>query len=121
MTFKKFEELFLEKYPEGTVWMHDEFCHGEQGKRQKVGVVFKQRGKVYMYAGAYEDILSKVGIEVISKQRFSELLARLDQYKRWQADHGGTDGFFGLPVDYSKDIAELEARIEEIKKDCIIA
>lgn len=121
MTFKKFEELFHQKYPDGQVWMHDEFCHGQSRCRQKVAVVFKPQTKVYMYAGAYEDILNKVGISVISKQRFAELLARLEQYKRWQDDHGGTDGFFGIPVDYSKDISKLEAEIEQIKKDCIIA
>ena len=121
MTFKKFEELFLQKYPDGQCWMHDEFCHGQSGYRQKVGIVFKPQTKVYMYAGAYEDILCKVGVNVISKERFAELLVRLEEYKRRQKEYGGTDWFFGIPVDYSKDITELEAQIAKYRKDWIIA
>lgn len=117
MTFKKFEELFHQKYPDGQVWMHDEFCHGQSRYRQKVGVVFKPQTKVYMYAGAYEDILNKVGISVISKARYNELLARLEQKKRWH----GTDDFFGGVMDCSEEIAEIEAELERIKKECVIA
>lgn len=117
MTFKKFEELFHQKYPDGRVWMHDKFEHGVPGRRQKVAVEFAPKGKVYMYSGAYEDILCKVGIKVISKGRFNELLARREQLIRWN----GTDNFFGGVMDTSKEIAEIEAEVERIERECIIA
>lgn len=118
MTFKKFQSLFLTKYPDGEVFPHDVFCHGESGKIQKVGVVFKPNGKVFMYRGAYEDILCKIGINVISKERFHELEIRLDHLKGLD---GTTDEFFGGLWDCANAIQKLESQIAEYKANWIIA
>ena len=118
MTFKKFETLFKGKYPDGTVYPHDVFEHGVPGRIQKVCVVFNPNSKGYMYRGAYEDILCKIGIPVISKERFSELETRL---ARLQDMDGKTDEFFGGVFDCSADIARLTAEIEDYKKNYVIA
>ena len=117
MTFKKFEEVFKQKYPDGRVWMHDEFEHGQRGKRQKVAVVFNPNSKVYMYAGAYEDVLCKVGINCISKERFTELEHRLAYYQKLD----GKEDFFGGVFDCKADIQQLTDEIENYKKNWIIA
>lgn len=118
MTFKKFEAAFLGKYPEGTVYPHDVYEHGVPGRIQKVAVTFTANGKVYMYRGAYEDILCKVGIPVISKERFAELEAQLAKLKGLD---GKQDEFFGMVFDYSADIARLTAEIENYKNNYVIA
>ena len=118
MTFKKFQSLFATKYPDGRVWMHDEFEHGVSGRRQKVAVEFKPHGKVFMYSGAYEDILCKIGINVISKERFHELEVNLDHLKEL---NGTTDEFFGGLWDCTEAISTLEKRIEDYKANWIIA
>ena len=117
MTFKKFEELFRTKYPEGTVWAHDIFEHDVPGRVQKVAVVFTTNGKVYKYRGAYEDILCKVGVPVISKERFATLESSLNTLK---ANDGKTDEFFGLTFDYSADIARITAEIENYRANYTI-
>lgn len=118
MTFKKFQSLFLSKYPHGHVWMHDEYEHGVSGRRQKVAVAFYPYGKVFMYRGAYEDILCKIGINVISKERFHELEMRLDHFKKLD---GTTDEFFGGIWDCADAIQKLEKEIAEYKANWVIA
>ena len=118
MTFKKFQELFATKYPEGEVWMHDAYEHGASGRRQKVAVEFKPHGKVFMYRGAYEDILCKIGINVISKERFSQLEMQLDHFKELD---GTTDEFFGGVFDCADAIQRLEKEIADYKANWIIA
>ena len=118
MTFKKFESLFKGKYPDGTVDPHDVFEHGVPGRVQKVAVVFEKGGKVYKYRGAYEDILCKVGIPVISKERFAQLEIRLEHLKELDRT---TDEFFGGTFDCSESIAALTAEIEKYRKEYVIA
>ena len=115
MTFKKFEEIFRSKYPDGFVAPHGKA--GGTEKNKKTYVTFEQYGKAYEYYGAYEDVLSKIGINVISKERLAECEARLDQLRKWD----GTDDFFGGQVDNSKEIEELLKRIELYKAEYIIA
>lgn len=116
MTFAKYQSLFLQKYPNGETFMHDEFMHGTDRNRQKVGVVFEPNGKVYMYRGAYEDILCRIGVNVISKERFSELEARLAHLKEMD----GTEDLFGGVFDYSDEIASVVSEIEKYKTDYTI-
>ena len=118
MTFKKFETLFKGKYPDGSVDPHDVFEHGVPGRIQKVHVVFTPNGKGYMYRGAYEDILCKIGIPVISKERFAQLEIRLEHLKELD---GTTDEFFGGVFDCSESIAKLTAEIEKYRKEYVIA
>ena len=115
MTFNKFESLFLAKYPEGKVFKHGEFAQTERNK--KVAVVFNGNGKVYEYYGAYEDILARVGIKVISKARLHNLEMTLAHYKEW---HGKPWSLFGATADYSKEIERYTADIEDIKANYII-
>jgi hypothetical protein len=114
MTFKKFEELFKSKYPSGAVCRHGEFAQTEKNK--KVALAFSEASKVYEYYGAYEDILCKIGIPCISKERLSSLKQTLNQYKEW---HGEED-FFGGVRDCSDDIAKYTAEIENYSKNYII-
>lgn len=115
MKFEKFKELFLSKYPEGEVYPHGHF--GGTEKTKKVALVFKEDGKVYKYAGPYEDILCKVGIPVMSKTRFNEMKVQLEAYKK----RNGCKGFFNDVLDYSNQIADLEATIERCEREYIIA
>ena len=118
MTFKRFEEIFKSRYPNGTVYMHDEFCHGEAGKRHKVGVEFFPNGKVYMYSGAYEEVLCKMGIKTISKERLAALEESIEYLKR---RHGDVDIFFGLGyIDNMREIMEREAFLAEVHRDYVI-
>lgn len=115
MTFKKFEELFLSKYPDGEVIMHGKFAETEHNK--KVAVIFGNHSKVYEYYGAYEDILQRVGINAISKERYNAKVATLNHYKEID---GQESGFFGMVNDYREDIENLERELVEIEKHFII-
>ena len=118
MTFKRFEEIFKSRYPDGTVYMHDEFSHGASGTRQKIAVIFAPGGKVYMYRGAYEDVLCRIGINTISKER----LAELEIHVRDLRDRNGKpDMFFGGIHDCSDELRRAESRLEEVRRDYIIA
>ena len=117
MTFKKFETLFKGKYPDGTVDPHDVFEHGVPGHVQKVAVVFEKGGKVYQYRGAYEDILCRVGIPVISKERFGVLEERLAYLKELH----GTEDLFGGVYDLAAEIDALTAEIEKYRTEYVIA
>lgn len=114
MTFKKFEELFKSKYPNGMVCKHGEFAQTEKNK--KVALVFSESSKVYEYYGAYEDILCRIGIPVISKERIVSLEQTLAQYKSW---HGKED-FFGGVRDCSANIAKYTAEIENYRRNYAI-
>lgn len=63
-----------------------------------------------MFCGAYEDILCKIGINVISKERFAELETRLSRLREM---NGTEDGFFGIVFDCT---AAIDALVEEIEK-----
>lgn len=114
MTFKKFQSLFATKYPDG--WVHPHGKYGGCEKNMKVTLSFSPNGKSYSYYGAYEDILCRVGINVISKERFSELEMRLERLNEWN----GTDDFFGGVIDNTEAIQKLESQIAEYKANWII-
>lgn len=117
MTFRRFEEIFKTKYPTGNVWMHDKFA-AHSGNRQKVAVEFVPHGRVYLYRGAYEDILCRIGIKTISKARLSELVNHLESLKR---KHGDPDVFFGMGyTDNMRSIMKAEALLAEISRDYVI-
>ena len=122
MTFKKFEELLKTKYPEAGACMHSKFAGTEHNK--KVEIHFTPEGKCYEYYGAYEDILNRLGMKVISKSRLASEESALRRYKEMQ---GKPDPFFGIfnsddngVLDYSKEITEYEERIARLKRDYII-
>lgn len=114
MTFKKFESLFKGKYPNGTVYPHDVYEHGVPGRVQKVAVEFAPGGKVYKYAGAYEDILCKVGVKVISRERFESLCSSL---KALTDANGTQDIFFGGVIDNTAEIEDLTRKVDEYRKN----
>ena len=115
MTFKKFEEIFLSKYPEGCISMHAK--SGSSVKGNKVSVAFAPTGKVYEYAGAYEDVLSKMGFKVISKERLAEVEMRLATL----VERNGKPCFFGGVVDNTAEIVRVEAFLKEVKDSYIVA
>ena len=116
MTFKRFEEIFKSRYPDGHVWMHDDYM-SHPGNRQKVGVEFAPNSKVYLYRGAYEDILCRIGINTISKARLAETVNYLEHLKR---HHGDPDVFFGGGyTDNMKDIMKMEAFLAEVRRDYV--
>ena len=108
MTFNKFEEIFRSKYPDGVIAMHGKA--GGTEKNKKVYVAFQPSGKAYMYYGAYEDVLCKMGFNVISKERLAEVKLHLETEKE---RHGKPNMFFGGVVDNSEEIARLEKMIAE--------
>ena len=116
MTFKKFEEIFKTRFPEGEVFSHGDFAGTE--KNMKTTAVFAPGGKVYSYYGAYDIVLQKMGIKCVSKEHLAEEMLRL---KDLRDRDGKPDMFFGGMVDNSAEIERLEARIAEINRDFIIA
>ncbi len=121
MTFKRFEEIFLSKNPGGMVVAHGQF--GGTERNNKTTVVFRNGGKAYSYYGAYEDVLCKMGINTISKERLESLqkqLARL-QEENGRTEESCFDDDEPWIINWDREIAELEARLEDIKKNYIIA
>lgn len=115
MTFKKFEELFLNEYPNGEVVAHGKF--GGTENNNKVAVVFdadKSR-KVYEYYGSYQTILNRLGIKVLYKGDVEQAKRQLAYYK----ENDGKPNIFSLfnkkPMDYSKEIAEYEQYLSDIE------
>lgn len=122
MTFKRFEEIFLSKNPGGMVVAHGQF--GGTERNNKTTVVFRDGGKTYSYYGAYEDVLCKMGINTISKERLESLqkqLARLQEENGKEEENLFFDDDEPWIIDWSREIAELEARLDDIKKNYIIA
>ena len=115
MTFKRFEEIFHSKYPDGYVAPHGKA--GGTEKNKKTYLTFVRYGKAYMYYGAYEDVLSKLGFNVISKERLAEVKLRLATLK----ERNGEDDFFGGKVDNTEEIEKLEKRIRQYESEYIIA
>jgi len=124
MTFQRFEEIFKTKYPDATAVMHGKF--GGTDRNNKVAIYFKPDGKVYEYSGAYEDILCKLGIKVMSQSRFNERVQELKRYKEMHGTENIFSGIFEVDTekdkffDFSEEIAECEKNIEYIKANYII-
>lgn len=115
MTFQKAHDIFMGKYPEGEMVQHGKF--GGTEKNKKITVIFKRGGRCYEYYGAYEDVLCRIGINVISKERFAEAEVRLATLK----ERNGKPDFFGGVMDETEEIAKLEARLNEYRESWIIA
>lgn len=115
MTFAKFEALFHSKYPEGEVVSHGKY--GGTEKNKKTTVIFEPMGKSYSYYGAYEDVLCKMGMKVISKERFAELELRLESLAKWN----GKEGFFGEIVNNDHEIAHLTEELRMYREEYTIA
>lgn len=115
MTFKKFEELFLAKYPDGEVIAHGKMGGTESNK--KTTVIFKPNGKCYEYYGAYEDVLCRVGIKTISNSRLSSLKATLNTYRTWNEN---PIELFGIVATYDAEIQRMEAEIADIEANYIV-
>ena len=113
MTFKKFEELFLSKYPNGEVVAHGQF--GGTEKNNKVAVIFNPNSKVYEYYGSYQTILNRLGIKVLYRSDVEWAKNKLAYYK----ENDGTPSPFSLfrntPRDYSKEITEYEKYLADIE------
>ncbi len=114
MTFREFEKLFKSKYPEGDVTAHGKF--GGTERNNKTTVVFGRGGKCYEYYGAYEDILCRCGIKVISKSRLRDIECALERYKKWD----GKVSLFGTVCNHKQDIARLEEELKNIHKNYIV-
>ena len=108
MTFNKFRQIFKLKYPQGSVVAHGKFGGTERNK--KVAVVFEEGGKVYEYYGAYEDILNKIGIKVISRERFESMELTLIALR----EQNGKPDFFGGVVDNTEAIKQRRSELENI-------
>lgn len=114
MTFSRFESIFKEHYPQGGVVAHGRF--GGTDKNKKTAVYFTECGKVYEYYGAYEDILCRLGIKVISTARLESLKLTLEHYR----ETNGTPSFFGGVLDHSERISQLEKELADIESNYII-
>ena len=115
MTFQKAQEIFSTKYPDGELVQHGKM--GGTEKNRKITVIFKDGGRCYEYYGAYEDVLCRVGINVISKERLAEMKQRLTTC----IARNGKPDFFGGVMDCSDEIRDLQNRIAEYESEWIIA
>lgn len=113
VTHATFEELFHRKYPDGETWKHEPEV---SGRIQKTAVIFVPGGKVYFFTGAYEDVLCKIGINVISKERYESKVATLE----WMKSQHGTEDFFGGVVDNTAEIERMTSEIENYTKNYVI-
>ena len=116
MTFEKYQEAFKAKYPNGRTWMHNDMCRDQSGYKGKVAVEFVPGGKLYFYTGAYEDVLNKIGVNSISKERYSTLTDRLARY----LEMNGQEDLFGCVIDLSREIAETQAELKRIETECVV-
>ena len=118
MTFNKFQELFLTKYPEGEVVMHGKF--GGTEHNMKTTVTFNRNSKCYFYYGSYETVLNRLGIKVITKSS----LAQIEHELAYYMENNGKPNPFSLfnksVMNYEKEIKEYTDKLENIKKDWII-
>lgn len=114
MTFNKFRQVLKSKYPQSEVYAHGKFGNTEHNK--KVALAFEPDGKVYEYYGAYEDILNKCGIKVISKERFVSLELMLITLR----EMNGEPDFFGGFIDNTEAIKERTEELESIRQNYMI-
>ena len=114
MTFRRFEEIFKTRYPDGWVLPHGKL--GGTEKSMKTTVCFSPNGKSFLYCGAYEDILCKMGIKTISKARLAETKIRLSDLR----ERNGKENLFGMIIDNSREIDRVEEFLSEIEREYII-
>lgn len=116
MTFNTFNQILTDHIPTAHAVMHGKF--GGTEKNKKVSISFTENGKVFEYYGAYEDILTKIGILTISKDRFECLTSRL---ARLECENGTEDEFFGLGTfNYDKEISDLKTEIKNYEDNYLI-
>ena len=120
MTFKAFQTIFLSKYPNGEAIPHGALA-GTEGTL-KTSIVFKPGGRCYSYKGAYEDVLCKLGINTISKERLHGMEKQLVRliYENGKTEESCFDDDEPWVIDWSREIAELESRLADIKANYII-
>lgn len=111
MTFAEFEDIVHSE-------RKDIFSVSQKSKTQNNGVMvtFCEGGKGYIYKGTYQDILKKLGIEILGKEEklkaLINLRAQLDCAKKTH----NTIGIFSRKVlDNSQKIADLERRIAAVE------
>ena len=113
MEFRDFEATMAKFRPDVKVFPHGAFAGNE--KNRKVSVIFNygkpNESRVYDYYGSYAVILRKFDIDCMSKDEHGEMLQRLATCKR----RHGQDDFFGGKMDYSEEIARIEAKLAKIE------
>lgn len=114
MKFKRFEELFHMKYPNGTVHQHGTF--GGTEKSMKVAIEFTPYSKVKTFYGSYQDVLKKIGIDVVYKEDIDRAKAKLERLK----DEDGQVSFFDEVIDNSELIAEVEKYLQTVSSYIIV-
>lgn len=114
MTFKRFEELFKSKYPDGEVVAHGKF--GGTEANGKTTVIFTPYGKCYEYYGSYQEVLARLGIQALYQRDIEEAKQRLAHYKEKHGTRGYSLFIDGGDYihDYSKEIAHLEAFLADV-------
>lgn len=105
------------KYPKASATMHGKF--GTTEKNKKVEIHFCKGGKCYFYYGSYQDVLSKVGINVVYSNEIETAKNKLAEYKE---KHGKTFDDFGFDVtyDYTAEIERLESYLIKVKDYILI-
>lgn len=101
MTFERFIAVAKRKYPNAEILPHG----NDNISKTSVSVRYELYGKTYSYRGTYEQILVKMGYNIISKEREKEYRKRLEELK---AVHGTTDIFFNSIIDNTAEIEEIE-------------
>ena len=115
MKIQELENLFLKKYPEGSIT--------KQGK--DFLVEFNQKSKLYTYKGyTYQSIITKLELtdkKVIYKHDFENYKKQLDDYKK-QLKNPEESMFYGFCDNTEAEkiaTAEIE-KIENILNNCIM-
>lgn len=113
MTFKQFEAIAKKYRPDAVVSKHGEFWRNHETVT-RLGIYFIDAdgnpSKVYDYAGTYQEVLRKLGIETVTKEQIEIAETMLAKLK---AEHGKTDPFFGLTIDNSESIKEYETKLKQ--------
>lgn len=112
MTFKQFEAIVKEYRPDAVVSKHGGYWNGKSDWR--LGIYFVDENgnesRVYKYGGTYQQVLSKLGIETVTKEQIEVAKMELERCKE---QHGKPDMFFGNTVDMTGQIKFWE---EELAK-----
>lgn len=123
LTFKRVEQLFLQKYPDGNIWQ----TTASNKSNYSVSVAFKSNGRVYNYiVSNYVDLVNKLNLDVklMYEHTYNTITKQIEDIQKdinkgyWEDD----TGFFGedtiiyfTEIELNNKKTELEYLQQQIK------
>lgn len=114
MTYKQFEAIAKAYRPDVRVSRHGTFCEGRS--KWTLGIVFigkdGKESRVYDYAGTYQEVLEKLGIETVTKEQIKTAEEMLAEFK---AEHG-KKGLLGNTINNEYFIKQYEDKLRRYER-----